>query len=236
MEIRQVLSGLAAALVVVAGGLAGCVNTEFGCVGYPEGAQCQAVSQVLAQAPEDTGGYLSAEGRRATAMAHASGERASSESGAAGAIVGETPMQLGKPIVRSPDVMRVWLAPWQDDRGRLHEASLVYLMVEPAAWAYTGPALGRSKRERTGLRVVPRAPIEQLAAKTPGGSAAASRPSPQAAGVARPNGSASGPAPSGIASPATLPAAGMLMVPTPSGQQRVVPIPSVGASSGAYQP
>jgi conjugal transfer pilus assembly protein TraV len=231
--------------------LAGCINTEFGCKGYPEGARCQAVSQVLAQAPEETGGYLSETGARAsgTPGGEANGARAAAsgaKSGGDAAVIGPAPLELGKPIVRPPQVVRAWLAPWRDSQDRLHEASYVYIMVEPAEWAYTGPTLGVSRRARSGAAIVPRAPAD--AGREPGAGAGAGRPSPQAAGTAQtgqPKGSAPSTAGSGTAQAQTAAVSAgrtatgttgtppVLMVPGAQGM-RPVPIPQVGASGGGY--
>lgn len=208
--------------------IAGCINTEFGCKGYPEGAQCQAVSQVAALDPTETGGYLS-EGRSrrnhqaGSVVAGTEGERRAGDA----VVVGQPAMQLGKPIVRPPEVVRAWLAPWRDEQDRLHEASYVYIMVTPAEWAYTGPALGKPRRERSAT-IVPKAPADRPVERPNGASAAAApagRPTPQAAGVAQAS-SSNKPASGSSSSAASPPSGGVLMVPGAHGM-RPVPLPQV---------
>lgn len=226
-----------AGIMIAALAMPGCINTEFGCKGYPEGAQCQAVSQVAALDPTETGGYLS-EGRPRRSRSEMTAEAAAGDRGRTegerragdAAVVGQPAMQLGKPIVRPPEVVRAWLAPWRDEQDRLHEASYVYIMVTPAEWAYTGPALGKPRKERV-TTIVPKAPVDRPAERSNGASAAAApvgRPTPQAAGVAHASSgkASSGATPSAVSSPASSVSGGVLMVPGAQGM-RPVPLPQV---------
>jgi conjugal transfer pilus assembly protein TraV len=221
--------------------LPGCINTGFSCKGYPEEARCQAVSQVLAQDPTETGGYLTESGAPAheapsngsNARSAGNGRHHRPESGDV-AVVGPAPLELGKPIVHPPHVIRAWLAPWRDHQDRLHEASYVYIMIDPAEWAYTGPTLGLRRQDRRGATALPRAPEdrpmpsgrERASGNGPGVAAPSGRPSPQAAGVAPAQ------TPPATAQPAAGGTAGVppvLMVPGIHGQgMRPVPIPQIG--------
>ncbi len=49
-------------------------------------------------------------------------------------ITGETPT-AGTPIRSAPKMLRVWLAPWEDIEGDLHDQSYVYVMVHAGQWA-----------------------------------------------------------------------------------------------------
>jgi conjugal transfer pilus assembly protein TraV len=40
----------------------------------------------------------------------------------------------GMPIREPPLVLRVWIAPWEDDTGDLHDQSYFYTMVHPGKW------------------------------------------------------------------------------------------------------
>jgi hypothetical protein len=44
-------------------------------------------------------------------------------------------------MVSAPKVVRVWVAPWRDEKNRLHEASFLYMMIEDSDWVY-----GRERR------------------------------------------------------------------------------------------
>lgn len=224
--------------------LAGCINTEFGCKGFPEGASCQAVSQVLALDPSETGGYLSAEGGRrgAGASAGAPNDAAPQASDRSRAAAGEIPVQLGTPILRAPEVLRVWLAPWTDEQDRLHEASYVYVQAAPPEWAYTGPRRAGKRLDRLGTSVVPRPPAGLGTGAAQPGGASAGRPAPAAAGVLPP-GSAARPASApggkaagtgaGTGQASAGPSGQVLMVPTPQGGQRPLVIPSIAARGGS---
>jgi hypothetical protein len=198
--------------------------------------------------PSETGGYLSAEGgrRAAGASAAAAGEAASGTGGRGRATSGEIPVQLGTPILRAPDVLRVWLAPWTDEQDRLHEASYVYVQAAPPEWAYTGPRRSGARSDRFGTPIVPRPPADAGTARAPAGAPgsspstgpAAARPTPAAAGVL-PSGSAAASASSSAAgaktaAPGSAPSGQVLMVPTPQGGQRPVVIPQVGAPAQPY--
>lgn len=39
-----------------------------------------------------------------------------------------------EPELRHPRVVRVWLAPWQDEEGDLHDHQYLYLVIEPPRW------------------------------------------------------------------------------------------------------
>lgn len=40
-----------------------------------------------------------------------------------------------EPTLRPPRLLRVWIAPWQDGDGDLHDQQHLYLVLEPAAWS-----------------------------------------------------------------------------------------------------
>lgn len=208
------------------GGLAGCISTEFGCKGYPEGASCQAVSQVVAQDPAETGGWLTAEGGRAGSAAVDGDARSASEDRAPGGrpVVGEALIQLGKPILKAPEVVRVWLAPWRDERNRLHEARYVYVMSTETEWAYTGPRV-RSARRGGGTVLVPRAPTGAGGAGTGAGGAGTGRPTPQAAGVAPATGAPGARAATANAVAGQAAPSGTLLVTPGATGPRALPVP-----------
>jgi conjugal transfer pilus assembly protein TraV len=226
--------------------LAGCINTEFGCKGYPEGARCQAVSQVVAQDPAETGGWLTATGGRAGSASVDGGAGSAEADRATGGrpVVGEALIQLGKPILKAPEVVRIWLAPWRDDRNRLHEARYVYVMSTETEWAYTGPRVRSARRGGGGGAVlVPRAPTGAggagTGAGTGAGGAGTGRPTPQAAGVARPaagNGAAGNQSPgsvmTGTGATGSAPPAGTLLMTPGSSGPRAVPLPRTFGADG----
>lgn len=44
------------------------------------------------------------------------------------------PLQSGTPIRTAPRILRVWLAPWEDSDGDLHDQSYVYLTLDTGKW------------------------------------------------------------------------------------------------------
>lgn len=40
----------------------------------------------------------------------------------------------GMPIRQPPLVLRIWIAPWEDETGDLHDQSYVYTMINPGRW------------------------------------------------------------------------------------------------------
>lgn len=44
------------------------------------------------------------------------------------------PLFSGTPIRSAPKVLRVWIAPWEDTDGDLHDQSYVYLTIDQGRW------------------------------------------------------------------------------------------------------
>jgi len=92
----------------------------------------------------------------------------------------------GMPIREPPLVLRVWIAPWEDDTGDLHDQSYFYTMVHPGKW------LIEANRSAISNHFRPVYPLKQHNAEedTPAGQAptanpaALSAPSDQAPGTA----------------------------------------------------
>lgn len=75
----------------------------------------------------------------------------------------QRPAYLGPERVASR-AMAVWIAPWEDAQGNLHEATRVYAEVDPQRWSY--PASGTDARMTVlrPLQVEPRTVPEATAA------------------------------------------------------------------------
>lgn len=57
-----------------------------------------------------------------------------SKSGSVGAkVVGVTP-STGTPVLSAPTVLRIWLAPWEDDSKVLHDQAFLYVVADPGHW------------------------------------------------------------------------------------------------------
>ena len=48
-------------------------------------------------------------------------------------VVGEAPT-TGSPVLSVPTVLRVWVAPWEDNRNVLHDQSFLYAVADPGHW------------------------------------------------------------------------------------------------------
>jgi conjugal transfer pilus assembly protein TraV len=128
-------------VVVLLLGLAGLVVTgcgnyksKWGCKGYPEGSSCLPATEVYERRHEELV-HMKDEGKENQEPSGMSSSRHAGSGGETG-IAGQAEVQLGRPIVTPPEVLRVWIAPWRDGKNRLHEAALVYAIVKEADWKY----------------------------------------------------------------------------------------------------
>lgn len=110
---------------------AGCASTMSGLDGEskfsckaPDGVTCSSLSGVYANAVANNLPAL----------------RKSDKDGVAekrdvwhGKITGRAPVS-GEPIRTQPKVLRIWIAPWEDADGDLHDQSFIYVMADPGRW------------------------------------------------------------------------------------------------------
>ena len=106
------LAALVALAVLLAGCVAGDDSRSLSCP-YPDEIACESMSSV----------YERTAGQGAQPM----------PAPAVSAAAPAAPVS-GWPAVRSPRVLRVWLAPWQDSDGDLHGAQEIYMLLEKARW------------------------------------------------------------------------------------------------------
>lgn len=114
--------------------LGGCASTMSGLDGeakfsckVPEGVTCSSLSGVYANAVADNLPSL-----RAGKQGNPDAQKDVQKSGAQ-QIVGRAPTS-GDPIRTQPKVLRIWIAPWEDADGDLHDQSYVYVMANPGRW------------------------------------------------------------------------------------------------------
>lgn len=112
-----VLSGCASTM----SGLDG--DTEFTCKA-PEGVSCASLSGVYANAVANNLPALRKEGK---------GEASAGAPAKADEIIGRAPSS-GDPIRTRPKVLRLWIAPWEDSEGDLHDQSYIYVVADPGRW------------------------------------------------------------------------------------------------------
>lgn len=123
-------------LALVAAALSGCASLSgldaidsYGCKA-PEGVSCISVSGIYANS--SPGGHLS----------HSKSALVKSSSDAPG-IYGASSVALAQPaapgsasnaIRSNPRMLRVWIAPWEDSDGDLHEDGYVHMVVDTGRW------------------------------------------------------------------------------------------------------
>ena len=116
--------------------LGGCASTMSGLGGEgsyackaPVGSQCTSVSGVYANSihGQPPASALPKPAKEPTSTAAAT-TAASASTAAPG--LGAPPSALRS----QPRVLRLWIAPWEDADGDLHEASLVHVLVDTGRW------------------------------------------------------------------------------------------------------
>ncbi len=114
-----VLSGCTTLLSGIGG------DAQYSCKA-PTGIPCRSVSGVYANA---TAPHAAADLRPAAPLAFASPTTAPAATGRA-----------------APRILSLWIAPWEDAEGDLHEAATVQVLVEPGHWQLaSGPARARPR-------------------------------------------------------------------------------------------
>lgn len=120
-----------AAAIMISMLLGGCASTMSGLDGgsqfsckAPDGVTCSSLSGVYANAVANNLPALRKEGREI--------DRNRSESNQ-GTIAGRAP-DSGNPIRTQSKILRVWIAPWEDADGDLHDQSFLYVVADPGRW------------------------------------------------------------------------------------------------------
>lgn len=127
--------------------LSGCAalnigDSEYGCPGMPEGVQCKSARQVYEMT---NGGQVpnpmivdDKKGESATGDRDYAQGTLIPNHGEEDAVVSKyvAPNLPDRPIpIRTPaEVMRIWVAPWEDTNGDLNVAGYVYTEIEPRRW------------------------------------------------------------------------------------------------------
>jgi len=129
--------------------MAGVGEDEFGCKGLPGKGQCMSPEQV----------YKASESAVFTPpTTHKKGEKAASSATPSLKSTKTNNSYIlpgtGKPLpVRTPsEVMRIWIAPWEDESGDLTMESLVYTEINKRRWV-VGEKLGDAATASSFFRV-----------------------------------------------------------------------------------
>ncbi|MGC9127502.1 MAG: type IV conjugative transfer system lipoprotein TraV [Acidithiobacillus sp.] len=120
-----------AAAIMISTLLGGCASTMSGLGGEskfackaPEGVSCTSLSGVYANAVANNLPALRKEGQ---------GDASAGSATKSSEIIGRAPSS-GDPIRTQPKVLRIWIAPWEDSEGDLHDQSYIYVVAEPGRW------------------------------------------------------------------------------------------------------
>jgi type IV conjugative transfer system lipoprotein TraV len=131
-----VVKGFALLLLGTLTACGGGYQSEFSCKGYPDQAICESVSNAYANRFDKPAKVTEKHGGDSSSDHGVSKAAQDFPLPVNGAFAGRAESFLGKPIVTPPKTLQVWIAPWQDAKGRLHEATIVYQVVEGPRFVY----------------------------------------------------------------------------------------------------
>jgi len=154
---RIAAMGVAVASTIVMGGCASALSGVGGTEGYackaPIGAQCTSVSGVYANGSANASANSDLLELRAvheafrpqgllampsipvaTLEAQPAPSAESSPARAAGASAGATASPATQALRSPPRVLRLWISPWEDADGDLHEASFINVVIDTGRW------------------------------------------------------------------------------------------------------
>jgi conjugal transfer pilus assembly protein TraV len=132
-----ILSAALVAMLSACGGSGLFANSEYGCSGLPVGVRCMSASDAYAATEEKD--YIAPTDR----MIPEGGVVAASAPMpmASGGLVPMPDVPRDKVAIRTPSmVMRIVIAPYEDKRGDLHMADVVYSEVRKRRWQIGLPA------------------------------------------------------------------------------------------------
>ena len=173
--IRATCMLLAAALTGCASSLSGIGGTERYACKAPEGALCTSVSGVYSNAAQ--GASHAKSPVDLIPKANATSEPPAAAYGATSFVPGAPGLNApsSAAIRSSPRILRLWIAPWEDSDGDLHEESIVHVIVDTGRW------LIEHVRPRTGHRIDGVSAPAASPTPTPSKPTAETPPSPEPA-------------------------------------------------------
>ncbi|SCZ85032.1 type IV conjugative transfer system lipoprotein TraV [Nitrosomonas mobilis] len=116
-------------------------GSKFACKA-PDGVSCSSMSGVYANAVQNNLPVLGKKGNPDNPPASRSNKDSKAddsyhpagvEAQATSTIIGNAP-RSGDPILIKPKLLRVWLAPWEDADGDLHDQSYIYMLADYGRW------------------------------------------------------------------------------------------------------
>ena len=139
--------------IVLASGCAAMGKSDFSCGGPTPGVGCLPSSQVyeITNDPELTNAVTDALEAAAT-----SGEefdtqevvakvRANYQPEIAMVKAMAEPVNLPMPILKPAHAIRIWIAPWEDQKGDLHMPGYIFTEITPRRWSFGEPGVVEGK-------------------------------------------------------------------------------------------
>lgn len=127
-------------------------KTEFACNKKQEGYGCSSVEAVYKAT--NSANYRSELAAGPTRDGEAAKPQAPAPAASA-AVTPLSPPNWPAPVIEPPSVLRIWIAPWVDDKKALHWPSYVFAEVTPRKWSY-GNIDFRASHQLVPLQVDPR--------------------------------------------------------------------------------
>lgn len=153
MRINHVALAMVAALGTGCTSITGMDGStpNFACKA-PDGITCTSVSGVYANAQLNN---LPAQAPRHRAQANAQAT-ASGQLGKYNSTPQDLPVAFpGMPIRSQSKTLRIWVTPWTDEDGDLHDQTFMYVLVEPGRWLVEHSRAETAKRSQLQLRPLP---------------------------------------------------------------------------------
>lgn len=126
------MAALGAMVAIVAFGLTGCAGTLTGLEGEskfackaPDGVTCSSLSGI----------YANAVANNLPALRKDRKSELTSTTQAKDSVINGQVASSGDPLRIQPTVLRIWIAPWEDTDGDLHDQSYLYVVANAGRWA-----------------------------------------------------------------------------------------------------
>lgn len=141
----KVIKGLV--LIGAMGLLGGCMTGSYSCPGMPDGVICKKPSEVYAMTNNSNSLYGSGQVEEEGGVFCGADCRAKKrEAGEANKLLTRRmlePLSQPLPVREAPQVMRVWVAPYNDENDDLHMPGFIFTEIATRKWSF-----GESEVER----------------------------------------------------------------------------------------
>jgi len=124
--------------------LSGCATPKYAC-GVPDGIGCKPLSEVHRMAQDGSLKSQAVPDNRDTSEQDQDEEDFNNTGGEQTPSVpsrrstGLATVKPGTPLFIPPRTMRVWIAPWPDEDGTLHDETYLYLRLDNGHWVMEKP-------------------------------------------------------------------------------------------------